>query len=511
MKSFKYIAAALLSLAIVSCEDQIEAKRIGGESDNVTIKSDFGMNLVGRVTVDGQPRAGVVVSDGITVATTDNDGVYQMYTNNRQHVFISVPEDCEVPVNVDGSPAFYKELSFSSSSIIQRDFALKSCEKKTEWTLYAFADPQVGTETDVNELTNTVMPGILSYTSTLTNNAYGICLGDIVWNAPSLFESCKAQMQRANVPVFSVIGNHDHNETVKNDTESDKEYRDAMGPTYYSVNIGDCHIVTLDDILYSGVNGRNDYAQTITKAQLEWLEKDLSYVSRDKMLIICLHAPTKRRISSTHVSNNEDLYALVKDFKEVQILSGHTHNNFTTTIAQNITETTFGAVMGAFWYPICNDGSPRGFGVLTFNGNQLVDKYYQGSETPREYQMAVYAPSDAVLWKPSAKAGDAYDKILINVFCWHTDWIVEVQEDGGSWKTLDPATDRTGTPAWDPAVHAQVDETTGYLPANHNTAAPENNNDHMFLYKPASDSWKTVNVRATDPYGNVYTSSVNNK
>ena len=31
---------------------------------------------------------------------------------------------------------------------------------------------------------------------------------------------------------------------------------------------------------------------------------------------------------------------------------------------------------------------------------------------------------------------------------------------------------------------------------------------HMFTYKPAT-SWKTITVKATDPYGNVYQSTAN--
>lgn len=508
MKKFIYLASALLALSSASCDDQKTAVRAGGDSDQVTIKNEFGKNLVGRVTVDGTPREGVVVSDGVNVVATDAKGEYQMYTTGRQHVFISVPADCEVPTALDGSPAFYKEIAFGDKSIVQRDFNLKSCAKKTDWTLFVFADPQLGNATDADDLANTVMPGILGYTSTAAQNVYGITLGDVVWNAPSQYTNYKTQVARCGFPVFSLIGNHDHNEGTKGDVLSDKEFRDALGPTYYSVNIGDCHIITLDDIIYSGASGRNDYSQAITQAQLDWLKQDLSFVPTDKTLIIGVHAPTKRRNSGTHVVNNQALYDIVKDYADVQILSGHTHNNFTTDIAPNITETTFGAVMGAFWYPLCNDGSPRGYGELKFSGNKLVNKRYLGSETPADHQMKVYKPADAAMWQPSVSAPNpAYDKILINIFFWHTDWTVEVQEDGGAWTTLDPATDRAPKPAWDPDVHKQVDPSTGYLPAGHNTAAPENNNDHMFLYKPA-EGWNTVNVRATDSFGNVYTSSV---
>ena len=33
----------------------------------------------------------------------------------------------------------------------------------------------------------------------------------------------------------------------------------------------------------------------------------------------------------------------------------------------------------------------------------------------------------------------------------------------------------------------------------------------MFYYKPVSDSWEKVTVKATDPYGNVYTESIQNE
>lgn len=513
MKFFKYIASALVAVSfLASCSDDVVAeRRPGSDSDPLTIKAEFGKNLVGRVTVDGQPRQGVVVSDGINVMTTDANGEYQMYTTGRQHVFISLPADCELPT-LNGAPKFYKTLNFSEAAIIQRDFALVSTPKKDEWTLMTMADPQIGNDKDIADFT-AMVPNIASFASTLGANTFGIDLGDIVWNKPDNYGFYVAQMRNIPVPTFSVIGNHDHNEGVKNDTESDKEFRDALGPTYYSANIGDCHLVVLDDVFYRGVSSRNDYSGTITEAQLEWLEKDLSYVDPDKMIIIGLHIPTKRRNSSSHVTNNQALYDLVKDFKEVQILSGHSHNHYTTTISQNITETTFASVMGAFWYPLCNDGAPRGYGAMKFRGNELVDKYFVGDGCDRNYQMKLYLPEDAVLWNPSKKAGDPYDKILANIFCWHEDWTVEVQEDGGAWNVL-PADARlipskNGGKCWDPDVRKCLND-KGEIPANHTTAAPENNNDHMFLYTPQAN-WKSVSFRATDSFGNVYTETLNNK
>ncbi|MFR6635503.1 MAG: hypothetical protein ACLUQ6_13150 [Alistipes onderdonkii] len=54
------------------------------------------------------------------------------------------------------------------------------------------------------------------------------------------------------MPVFQVIGNHDHNKAITVDADADASFEAAFGPTYYSYNIGDCHFIVLDDVLYTG-------------------------------------------------------------------------------------------------------------------------------------------------------------------------------------------------------------------------------------------------------------------
>lgn len=500
---YNFFAAGMLAITLASCsEKEVPVAPNGYDRDEVTITHQFGKNLAGRVTVDGVPRAGVVVSDGINVELTDERGEYQMYTT-RQHVFVSVPEDCEIPV-LDGLPRFYKVLDFSVDAKIQRDFNLLSAPKKTEWTLMAVADPQIGNDQDISDFSEYILSDFSEFTQPISENTYGISLGDIVWNKPELFSTYKTLMGRTPVPSFSVIGNHDHNESVKNDTESDADFRNVLGPTYYSVNIGDYHMVVLDDVLYSGETGRNDYANTITQEQLDWLEKDLSHVSKDKGLIVALHIPTARWNRPNNLTNTQALYDLIKDFDNIQIISGHAHNQSTVEIAPNMTEYNFAAAMGAYWYPLCSDGTPRGYGVLKFNGNKLVDVKYKSAGFPDDYQMKLYAPKDAVLCQPSGNVGDPFDQILVNVFAWHPKWAVEIQEDGGSWKTL------SNVQAQDPDVRKSLvydeDDKKWYIPSNHNGAQIATTN-HMFLYRPAPD-WRSVTVRATDPFGNVYTSTL---
>ena len=462
--------------------------------------------ITGKVLVDGKPRPDVVVSDGINVVTTDDKGRYTMDSEHRQHVFVSVPADCEIPLDAQGQPLFYQEIDTTSVKTQKINFNLKGSEKKSDWTLLVLADVQIGYDKDYTDLRDSVMPLLVDSVKLLPAPVYAISLGDIVWNNPDFYTNYRKELSKIGVPIFSVIGNHDHNEITQGDSMSDLEFRNAMGPTYYSVNIGDCHIVALDDIIYRGYTRRGDYTCGITQQQIDWLKQDLKHVPKSKTLVIGLHAPTAYRWGHPNIENAEKLYDLVKDFNDVQILSGHTHNNFTTTIAPNITETTHGAVNGAFWYPICNDGSPRGHGVMRFEGSKLADKYYKGFDTPREYQIRMYEPSEAVLCKPNAKKGDKFKKILVNVFGWHTDWKVEVSENGKDWVELTTA-DRVSRPAVDPGVVMLINPATGYLSANHGGSHAAKYNDHMFLYKP-SKGWKKVRARATDPFGHVYTAEL---
>ena len=136
-----------------------------------------------------------------------------------------------------------------------------------------------------------------------------------------------------------------------------------------------------------------------------------------------LIATSRRNRPTSHVADYKELYALLDGYN-VRILSGHSHNNYTTTISETIEENTLGAVMGAYWNgeELCNDGSPRGYAVYEIEGNRIRNWYYKGTAFPREYQMYLYGPGEAVSEKYR-------DGLILNIFNWHTTWTVEVQED----------------------------------------------------------------------------------
>ena len=401
IKYIKYLLVFLLATGFVACSEDEGAQILGSLYEKVDITPEPGMNLVGRVTDGKNPIEGAVVSDGFTVTTTDAQGVYQMRVKkSTPFVFVSVPADCEIPVE-NGMPKIYKKIALGDNDVVQRSFTLERTGKKERFTLLALADVQIGRDDEVTMLDEEVLPLLIPYVQQeLEAPVYGISLGDLVWDNMPFHSVYKEQIRKIGVPVFQVIGNHDHDKAIGMDTEADHSFRAAFGPTYYSYNIGDCHFVVLDDVLYTG---SSNYTAEITEAQMAWLEQDLKHVPKDKLIIIGVLMSCDLLIlddlgtEMPTAFTQSALYALLDGYN-VRILSGHSHNNYTTTISETIEENTLGAVMGAYWNgeELCNDGSPRGYAVYEIEGNRIANWYYKGTAYPKEYQMYLYGPGQAV-------------------------------------------------------------------------------------------------------------------
>ncbi|MBR5885231.1 MAG: hypothetical protein IKY93_01095, partial [Alistipes sp.] len=91
-------------------------------------------------TTDGAPIAGVVVTDGHTVMTTDAEGKYS-FTRHAEaaYVYYSLPAEYRVPLR-QGHPCFYKKLTDDKVY----DFVLQPLKggKERDFRLVMVADPQ---------------------------------------------------------------------------------------------------------------------------------------------------------------------------------------------------------------------------------------------------------------------------------------------------------------------------------------------------------------------------------
>lgn len=513
------------------------------------IPDKAGMTVKGVVYSNGEGIPNVVVSDGHEVTVTDENGVYYLASEKKNgYVFISVPGNYEVASD-NNIPQFFKRLSGGASVVEQKDFALVPANNSkhvivtsSDWHLANRNDDLAqfhsGFVPDANAVIN-------EYTSAGTK-VYGLAMGDVSWdiywydNNFGLSEYL-AEMKKINCTMFNVIGNHDHDPYIaNNDWEASKKYREIIGPTYYSFNLGDVHYVVLDDIDYvntggaQGVVGQRNYGDIVLSPQIEWLKKDLAMVQdKSTPVIVSMHAPLYRtptldanaeQVNTLSLNNGNALLTALQGFTEVHFITGHIHANYTVKHSESITEHNTAAVCATWWWTgksgyagnhICKDGSPGGYGVWEVDGRN-IKWYYKSIGKPKTYQFRtydlnqVYITSEKFAPNATAEALAPYagvyanpnlnNEVLVNVWGYGPDWKVEVSESG----TALPV---TRVSALDPLHIISYEAKRLNAGAEPTDSFVTDNTSHLFKVT-ASGATTTLEIKVTDRFGTVYTETM---
>ncbi|MDK2992001.1 MAG: hypothetical protein PWP48_1234 [Clostridiales bacterium] len=168
---------------------------------------------------------------------------------------------------------------------------------------------------DIHELIGSDnFKAIINEINTSVNPAFTVITGDITdHGTPAQYDKYLEDLVLLNGTVYTGIGNHDvrwWNSNGKND------FKDKIGPLYYSFNYGGVHFIMLD----SAVNFELD--EKFGKAQLSWLVNDLSGISADMPVIIFAHHPFKMY---DNVTGKKELIDVVKNYNVVAFMAGHQH------------------------------------------------------------------------------------------------------------------------------------------------------------------------------------------
>lgn len=505
-----------------------------------------GMTVKGVVYSDGEGVPGVVVSDGVEVTVTDSQGIYYLPSAKQNgFVFISLPGNYEVAAS-DNIPQFFKRLA-GGSTVEQHDFSLVQTDNNNHVVL-AMADWHLANRNDdLTQFSNGFLPDvnatIAAYTSA-GKKVYGVPLGDMTWDAywyENNFRLDKylVEMKKINCPMFNVMGNHDNDPYIQGDIPPEKPFRDLIGPTYYSFNLGQVHYVVLDNIQYintggaQGVIGERNYNDYVVASQTSWLAKDLAAITdKSTPLVIFIHAqmygnPTLdaggQQVNNIVLNNGSTILSLVQDFDEVHFVSGHTHINFTVE-SGSVMEHNTAAVSATWWWTgktgyannhICKDGSPGGYGVWEISGKDLK-WYYKSTGKPATYQFrsydlnkvvitaAAFAPNstDAALaeYAGSYATPNAVNDVLINVWGYDPAWTVEVTE-GGAPLTVERVSVK------DPLHIISYEAKRLNVGATPTSSFVTGNTAHMFRVRASSAS-STLEIKVTDRFGRVYTETM---
>ncbi|MBP3551390.1 MAG: calcineurin-like phosphoesterase C-terminal domain-containing protein [Alistipes sp.] len=513
---------------------------------------------------DNNPIAGVAVSDGFSVVTTNEYGYYSLDVHqDAWYIFISVPAEYKIPVNKYGLPCFFKKYPGYSEWF---NFTLEKLPggKESEFMLFGLADPQVSRLTHIERFSTQVAPEIKSHSASLGKPCYGITLGDVIsMGSTDLSKDILPAMRDAmhadkvGMPVFQVMGNHDNcymtaSHPVAGDNLRDinlniqRMFEDTFGPINYSFNRGDAHIIGMKDVQWqSGDDCSTDNTKTaFTEEQYNWLKADLALVPKDKIVVLCVHIPIFNGGAVGDGTYRQEALNLLDEFAEAHVISGHTHyqHNYDHTKVSSsphkIYEHAQAAVNGASWTSNINgDGVPNGYEVYHFSGNTIKDWYYKGyaeGMNKRDYQIRLYrgdAITGAAIPENDANKNGTkgyyqfgYDSgtLLANVFNSDPYWTVEVYENGKFSGNMASLSSYHGKVTYEELIGSYVYDDPKRVPAGSECGRDfwaigvlcghlGMNNGGLY-YKHCYQLWKytlknpnaTIEVRATDRKGNVY-------
>ena len=422
---------------------------------------------------DGTPISGVAISDGYTVVTTDSKGYYELdgVSTDAWYIHCSIPNDVVVPIDELGRPGFFQKYP---SNTPQYNFTFEKLPNgpENEFYLFALADTQPTNTTIIERFRIQAAPEIKAYSKELGLPCYGIVLGDLVGSKPALMEPMRDELAAGKVgmPMFTVMGNHDHiSLNSSNPVFPDKRnstfyvkiqrgFEECFGPVNYSFNRGNVHIVGMRDVLNTSNISVSDYATGFTKQQYEWLQQDLALVSKDKMVVLCVHIPIYNKGKVGDGYYTQEILNLLDQYAEAHILSGHTHymnpydHNYYKTghkIYEHCISATRPDMIDSH---IHRDGSPNGYAILHAQGSSFIDWYYKGypyGMNSRDDQIRLYRGATIVGKEPTESDSNNYGTmgfyqipfdnatLLANIFTSDPSWTVEASEDGGkTWSKM---------------------------------------------------------------------------
>lgn len=495
-----FLMAAMAAVTAISCGSKVEPEGGAGngssepEVPQPQPKPQLEGNIKGKVTdaVTGAPIAGVSVSDGYTVTSTDADGNYAIQGNElTRTVFISVPAEYEIPTDQDGHPAFYTNGQFNDP---QKEYAVSfkltpRAKASDKFLLCAAADVHIydGTDknypknrrSDLTQFKEDCLPDMISTMESLNGGgSYNDCLvlfaGDQMSDNMEQVVPFKNALANKTVNnghkliFLHCIGNHDFaNRDLKykeaTSYNASKTFVENFGPMDYSLNIGNAHIVVMNNmIVNSKDNWTRDrqiqcvgYDKGITAEQLEWLRQDLACVKNPekKVIILCAHVPMSNNGTNYNGTNYSEVVKLMGNFHEGHIISGHSHivrncvHKQTCKNGKGVYEHNIQSLAGDWWFSnLCSDGSPRGYKVLRFSGSKLLDSVNKAVGASTNYQMRVYNGNDSYSEKtagggtpakgttPNKKTyswGDDYkNHILVRAWDADENWTVSFVQNG---------------------------------------------------------------------------------
>lgn len=401
--------------------------------------------------------SGISVSNGVQVTRTDTKGRYELPVGSDNIIFVIKPAGYSVPVDENNLPQFYyihkpngspklKYGGVSPTGPLPKsvDFPLIQQQEPLNFSALIFGDPQAYNEEQIGYFAK----GIIAELEGGKNAVFGLSLGDLVGDRLTLHNPYLKAAAKVGIPWYNLMGNHDMDYDAEADSLADETFEASFGPANYAFNYGNAHFIILDNILYPDPRDGKGYWGGFRKDQLDFVENNLKYVEKDKLIILAFHIPLfHENERSFRNADRQRLFNLLKDYPHTLSMSAHTHlqrQNFygpEDGWRQDKPHHEYNAgTTSGDWYsgelneqgvPISTmrDGTPKGYAFLNVKGNQYTIDYKAAGQ-PADEQIRLFHP------KVTAQGRRTSAGIFANFFMGHKDDVVEYRVGGGKWQPM---------------------------------------------------------------------------
>ena len=334
--------------------------------------------------------AGVMVSNGRDVVLTDQDGRYKIPVSPGQSIFVIKPSGWISPLSPgtnlprfayvhmpEGTPASldlrYRGVDPTGPLPAQVDFPLRKQIENDKFDVFLLTDPQ---PEDADEL-GFVRDDVIAQLPKAADAAFGITLGDLMFDDLSLYERHNRIFGTIGVPWFNVTGNHDMNFEAPDNFYSRETWKRVFGARHYAWNWGPATFFSLDNVEYLG---GHKYHGRFGDDQLAFVAAVLDKLPRERLVIFCMHIPLATSLGNDPhnvIVDNARFVELIQDRPNTLSFSGHTHTNEHWYLGAGSTHHhhVLSAVCGSWWsgpfdargipVAVAWDGAPNGFHVLS--------------------------------------------------------------------------------------------------------------------------------------------------
>ena len=361
------------------------------------------------------------------------------------------------------------------------------------FNLVVVGDPQPQTEEQITRLETQIIPQIATIIDEYKATGYPTAIlltGDVVWDNMDFLPRVKADFESLGVPVYAVIGNHDHNKRYKNDQiRAEQAYVDAWGERNQAFMLGETLFVTLDNIDYAT---KESYSLKVDADQLIWLAEVMDEYADVEHVAVCMHAPATSHRTGGFIPYAKPIIRIIGE-RKIDLITGHGHRHFTADHTPEIIEHSVAQVNGNLWFaPICSDGTPQGvFCIEERDGEWMW-----------HHRMLGKSADEALVVYPMGRVAEHEEYVVVKVVGWDSKWQLSWSEDGADMGAMEQI--KILDPDYMYYVENEANYREKYMQRLRRSARPHS---HYFRCKPTAEN-SEITITATDRFGRVYSAEL---